>query len=136
VVEVIERIFHHCTKWEDYKHGMFRESARSGDDAIQSSAAALLGDHFKLKQAMLKVIDNWPIASEENLSNVQQNRQAWLGWAACSLSCNAPDIVTRRAWGTLTLGQQDRANAVADEVILEWEARYERERGQQCLFAS
>ncbi len=91
---------------------------------------------MQLRVAMLRVIDEWPIANEENLSNLNQNRRAWLGWAACSLIHSAPDMITRRAWGGLMIAQQNSANAVAEEVIELWEQRYEAQRGQQWLFAS
>lgn len=134
--EMIERIFHHCSTWEDYRNGMFRDVPRSGDDMMQAHAQALLSHTGKLKIAMLRVITEWPIATEENLSNLNQNRRAWLGWAACSLVCSAPDMITRRAWGCLMIAQQNAANAIADEVIEIWEQRYEQQRGQQWLFAS
>lgn len=133
---MIEQVFHHCLTWEDYRHGMFREVIRKGDAEIQQAAQTLLSSTDKLREAMIRVINEWPIASEENLSNVDQNRRAWLGWAACSLGCDAPDILTRRAWGCLLLAQQNAANAVADEVIAIWEHRYERKKGQQWLFES
>jgi hypothetical protein len=68
------------------------------------------------------MLRDWPRAAEHNLTNREQNRRAWIGQATCCYSSNAPEGATRLAWWVLLADERDRANAVADRVIAEWEA--------------
>lgn len=84
-------------------------------------SAALLADGDELYAAMSAVTREWPNASEHQLSNTERNRRAWLGQAACCYVLGVPDFVVKSAWHTLPTTMQDAANAVADQVIGEWE---------------
>lgn len=75
---------------------------------------------------MLDVIKKWPIACEQNLTDVRLNRLAWLGHAACCLAFGCPEDITREAWGYLSEEQQIRADAKAAEAIKIWEQEHER----------
>jgi hypothetical protein len=70
---------------------------------------------------MQAVVDTWAIAASVNLTNLQQNRRAWLGQAACCLEHKCPEDVTREAWNTLSEDVQRSANAVAMQIIEEWD---------------
>jgi len=63
----------------------------------------------------------WPISFEVNLSNLGQNRKAWLGAAACCFKFGVTEINTRLAWNTLTPQVQEQANRTAERVIFEFE---------------
>ena len=69
---------------------------------------------------MLRVVNEWPLSCEHNLT-ADCNRQAWIGQAACCLALGVPEDITREAWHMLTQSQQDEANRKADEAILVWE---------------
>jgi hypothetical protein len=70
---------------------------------------------------MLKVIKQWPISCEHNLTDFSINRKAWIGHAACCLALNVPENITRMAWHHLTEKQQDEANEKARIAIKIWE---------------
>jgi hypothetical protein len=55
------------------------------------------------------------------LTDTKQNRQAWIGHAACALAHGIPEDIVREAWSYLTQEQQDAANKKADEAIAHWE---------------
>jgi hypothetical protein len=55
------------------------------------------------------------------LTDISQNRRAWIGHAACCMAIKCPEYITRSAWGYLTKEQQDLANAEADRAIAWWE---------------
>lgn len=118
---MIARIYHHHERWEDYAAGQY--ALRYADKTVGiESSAWLLSEPVELYAAMSAVCREWPNASEHNLTNREQNRQAWLGQAACCFKFGVPDFVVKSAWHTLTEAQQQAANAVADQVMNEWEA--------------
>lgn len=74
--------------------------------------------------AMLRVLDEFPIACQQNLTERAINQQAWIGHAACYLATGCPEYATRDAWANLTDEQKDAANAKADAAIREWSKRH------------
>lgn len=123
----IERVHHHYLFWEDWRAGLYRVPAsHEQEDAVL--AASLLGVASDLKAAMLSVLTEWPISSAVNLSHVARNRQAWLGQAACCWAIGVPETITKMGWHLVAEPLQVEANAVADEVIAEWEYRHLSQR--------
>jgi len=96
------------------------------------AARRLLADPLRLEPAMQAVLDSWPISVEHQLTNMEQNRRAWLGQAACRLLVRAPAVATRAAWAQLTDNQRAAANACAARIIREWET--DHTGGQPALF--
>lgn len=121
----MKRIWHPYTKWEDYRDGMWRVSSKTEREDLLPKARAFTGDPDLYGGWMLKVLTEYPIACEQNLSDTHQNRRAWIGHAACCLGIGCPEDVTREAWGSLNEDQQTKANAKADEAIQRWENEYE-----------
>jgi len=80
----------------------------------------------------LLVIEQWPITCEHNLTDLNQNRKAWIGHAATCLAIGAPEDITRKAWHALNLEQQEAANLKAKEAIQLWEERHERKNNPIC----
>lgn len=116
----IERVWHHHDKWEDYKAGQY--ALRYDNEMVGAGLATdLLRDPDGLWAAMSAVIREWPHATAVNLSHTSQNRQAWLGQAACCWNHGVPDFVTKQGWHQLTQDEQNQANDIADSVIAEWE---------------
>lgn len=126
----MERIFHHYSKWEDFHAGMYDES-KDGRAERVAAAAGILGTPAICRKAMEKVIAEWPIATEYNLSNAGINRKAWLGQAACSCYAGIHEDETREAWGIMTPEQRTEANRIAAEIIKKWLNNAEAEAAQQ-----
>ena len=118
----MKRIFHPYTEWEDYKNGMYSE-IENKEESIKK-AKDLLADPDKLYLAMTRVTKEWDIATMVNLTNIEENRRAWMGQSACCLECGAPEDLTRTAWMQLTDDQRKKANLVAEKVIYEWTANH------------
>lgn len=129
----MERIFHHYNKWEDFHAGMYAES-REGRKERVKQAANILGTPSICKKAMEKVISEWQIATEYNLSNAEINRKAWLGQAACSCYAGIHEDETREAWGIMTEPQRIEANRIAASIIRKWLRDKEREEAPQMMF--
>ena len=126
----MERIFHHYQKWEDFHAGMYNES-KDGRAERVAAAAKILGTPSLCRKAMEKVIAEWKIAPEYNLSNAGINRKAWLGQAACSCYAGIHEDETREAWGIMTPEQRTEANRIAAEIIKKWLNNAEAEAAQQ-----
>ncbi len=116
----LRRIFHHYLKWEEVKAGMWRDITAEERRAILTRAIEFTGNAILYGSFMLRVIVEWPISAEQNLSDVMQNRKAWVGHAAACLAIQSPEYVTREAWGYLSQKQQDDANDQAENAIQVW----------------
>ena len=121
-MRLINRIYHPYWKWEEHKHNMWgnvKDRKKYLDKAI-----AFTGRHKVYGRYMLRVIDLWKYSCEHNLSDLSQNRKAWIGHAACALAFNCPEDIVREAWGKLTEEQQIMANKQAENAISAWENKY------------
>lgn len=82
-------------------------------------AIKFTGDHELYGKWMLKVIEQWPMSCEHNLSK-SGDKRAWIGHAAVALAIDCPESIVREAWGYLTPVQQDLANKKAEQAINKW----------------
>ena len=118
----IKRIFHPYWLWEEIDSNMWG----TVDDKPKYLEAAieLTSDADLYGEWMIKVVRKWKYSCEHNLSHKTQNRQAWIGHAACGMALGCPEDIVRKAWWELTKEQQDEANQKADEAIALWEELY------------
>ena len=126
-MDVRTRIYLPYWEWEDFANGLY---AVPYDLSSEILAARELLSSRSLYGAMGAVVDFWPRAARHNLTNLHQNRRAWLGQAACRLAACATAVATRAAWGQLTDDERDMANGAADRILREWG---EVERGAKEL---
>jgi len=113
---------------------MWRKVSKSEEDQLLPVAIEFTGDAVRYGSWMLKVIEQWPIACEHNLTDLSLNRKAWVGHAATQMAINCPEYITRAAWGLLTEQQRIDANKQAQFAIDQWESSYVRnDGGQLCL---
>jgi hypothetical protein len=115
------RLYHHYKHWEDFHAGLYNDPDISTQQSQIRIAESLLSDIIALREAMLRVLQEWKIASEVNLSNSSRNRRAWLGQSACCIEYGIPESLTKQAWHLLNEDQQKRANNIAEGVISIWE---------------
>lgn len=133
----MERVFHPYTAWEEFKHGMWRQVTAQERRAFLDEAVMFTGNAPLYGSYMRRVIDEWPLSCEHNLTNTDMNRLAWVGHAACCLAIRCPEDITRAAWARLSQRQQDEANAQAQAAVDTWEARYcEKQNPQLHLFVA
>jgi hypothetical protein len=117
----MKQIYHPYTKWEDYHDGMWRKVSKKEEERFLQIAIEFTGNHEIYGHWMIEVAKNWTFACEHNLTDIDQNRKAWIGHAAASMGKKIPEYITRMAWGFLTKEQQDSANDMADKAIEFWE---------------
>jgi hypothetical protein len=120
----IKRVFHHHDLWEEAGAGMWRRPTGSERQYLIQKCAEFMDNTDAFREAMYQAIEEWPISCEVNFTNRNNNRQAWLGHAACCIAIECPEEPTRAAWWTLSKAKRDAADAAAAEVIEEWERRY------------
>jgi ATP/maltotriose-dependent transcriptional regulator MalT len=118
----VSRIYHPFWAWEDI--GMWRDISAAEQRRLLTLAVDFTGDAGAYGAAMMRVLDEFPLACEHNLTEPAVNHQAWVGHAAAYLAHELPEYVTREAWGMLTQQQRDEANAMADRAINEWQQRH------------
>ena len=119
---LIERIYHPYWKWEEVHTSMWRQSENR--EELLAKAIEFTGNAALYGKWMIAVVDEWKFSCEHNLSNVTQNRRAWIGHAACALAFDCPEDIVREAWGHLSEMQQRLANKSADKAINIWEIRH------------
>ena len=123
----MDRIYHNFKKWEDNENGMYKKTCFMDEQKMIYDCAILLRSQEWLYEAMSQVTHFWFYSSEHNLTNINRNRQAWLGQAACCLVHGAPEYLTKIAWNDF-LNEKSRkeANKIADETIAIWEEKHMR----------
>ena len=121
---MIRKIWHPYTEWEDL--GMWEPCAAKDRKPMVEKAISFTGDHALYGSWMMRVIVEMPKACEHNLTDLNMNRRAWVGHAACYLATGCPEDVTREAWGLLSDKQRELANKQADNAIAKWESEHER----------
>ena len=113
---------------------MWSRRSKIDEDALLARAIEFTGNATLYGSFMQRVIYEWPISAEHNLTDLMINRKAWVGHAAACLAIQCPEHVTREAWGHLSAQQRIDANKQADLAILRWETEYAAQpKGQLCL---
>jgi len=121
----IERIFLPYTEWEEVNSNMW--GVVSNRKYYLDKAVKFTGDHGLYGSFMFTVLFKWPKSCEHNLTNLAQNRRAWIGHAACAIAIDCPEDIVREAWSYITDEQRMRANSVADSAIKYWEQNIYKE---------
>jgi len=129
----MKQFFKHYTLWEDYQNGMYNLNVKNEEYLIEN-AVKLLSNPNQFKLVCLNVLENWKVSSLINLTNINCNRRAWLGQAACCYLHQVPEYLTRKSWANLTTLQQESADKVADEIINLFNVQNERIDNQLYLF--
>lgn len=119
-MQSIKRIYHPYWMWEETDNNMWGTVPNRAE--YLDWAVEFTGDHEQYGSAMMGVVEEWRFSCEHNLTNLTQNRKAWIGHAACAYAKKCPEDIVRQAWSSLTKKQQHDANAVADLAIEHWES--------------
>lgn len=120
----MKRIYHPWDSWECFKAGFVKSNKKGTKEEFYSSCKSLLTNSQKFDIIIKEIFQKWPNSCEHNLTNLEMNRVAWLGQAACTYSLGIDCYTTREAWSHLTQAEKDEANRVASENIVLWERNY------------
>jgi hypothetical protein len=133
----MKRIYHPYWKWEDFENGLYdleKEYSEKEECELANKAKSLLSNNTEFYNIALKVISEWTFAAEQNLTNKNRNRQAWIGQASCCYKYKIPERITKYGWRLLSLDEQKNANKIADKIIIQWEQQHAKKISKQkCL---
>ena len=117
----MKRTYHHYTKWECFNSGFYE--IITGDERVEKiqSVIEMFNSEQCTEKYMNKAINLWPNSCDHFLSNVSNNRIAYIGQAACCIYDEVPNLVTMEAWKVLDYSVQKRSNNIAQLLILKWE---------------
>ncbi len=121
------RLYHPYDLWEEVSAGMWRDVKERKKEKYIKLAVTFMSDDMIFGLYMKSVIEKWKYSCEHNLTDLNQNRVAWLGQAACAMAMRCPEDLTRAAWSLLTKEQQEKANTQAEKYIKLWESKHEEE---------
>ena len=117
----LKQVYHPYNLWEDFKNGMY--SIPSNKEYQKSVVLSFFKNPNLVEIYMDKVINEWPISCEHNLSNLSMNRVAYIGQAACNIYGEIPNISTMYAWKFIDSDLRDLADKIAIKTILKWEQK-------------
>lgn len=123
----MNQFYSEYTFWEDYKNDMYETKYDlDKEKELIDKAITLLSNPNLFLTVCYDVLLFWDISSKVNLTNVNCNRRAWLGQAACCYYYKVPEVITRKAWSQLSDNQRYEANKIADKIINIFEENYEK----------
>lgn len=120
-----DEVWHPWWAWEEVGHNMW--GSVSHRKTWLQIAIEFTGNPELYGEWMRRVVDEWPVSCEHNLTK-SGDKRAWIGHAAVALAIGCPEDVVREAWAYLSPEQQDKANAKATEAINLWRERYAETR--------
>lgn len=114
----MKRVFHPWWDWECYRGGMYSAVEMEYRKAI-GEYANFLADTVRFRNALDRVLKEWPVSCEQFLSNESINRIAWLGQASMCIDTRIPARY-RAGFKLLTNNEQAIANATALCCLNKW----------------
>lgn len=120
----MKQIFHPWDKWEDYKHGFYDNISGRDKKEMIKKVVEMFTDSELTEICMRKVAKEWVFSCEHNLTNLNMNRIAYLGQAACCIFAGIPCSITIEAWNLVPDEKRKIADSIADKIIKEWEVKY------------
>lgn len=108
------------TELEECRDGMWKIVGGKVKAKNSQASADLMRNTSAFVSAMMRAFEEWPNSCLHNLTAEDTNRLAWLGHAGCFLAVGSPEENTRCGWHTLTVQEQDAANAAAQEALDAW----------------
>ena len=120
--------YHHWQTWECFRNNFYGTELNEtlSQEQCKQIYADFLSDSKKFIVAMNKVTKEWPISSEQFLTNKNINRIAWLGQAAACIDLKLSNKY-RSGFYLLSKEKQNIANYVAEQFLKNWIKLYEKQ---------
>lgn len=119
----MKKIYNPFYKWEDFNNGFFNN--RKEEEYILK-ALELLSSPQLFEEVGVKMIDQWTFCIDENLTNSNLNKIAYLGQASCNFKYGCTSLEVKEAWKKLETEQKNKANNVAKKLITYYNEKYNR----------
>lgn len=129
----MKKIWHPYLEWECFHAGMYSRKLPTGFDSESARIAYrdFLSDIQRFKNAMGRVLAEWPISCEHFLTNESLNRVAWLGQSSMCIETGISSWY-RAGFKLLSDAQAKRANIAAEEYLRKWIVEYDRRDKRVC----
>lgn len=118
----IKQRFHHFSKWEDFRSGLYDSTCERYEEKVQLSID-LLSNQKHFYEVATEMVNTWNYSSEQMLTDASVNKKAWIGQASCCFNHNSPDYATKDAWWKIPEKIRDEANTTATIVMMEWKSK-------------
>ena len=105
---------------------------KNNEQNLIEKSKNLLSNPVAFQYSASTMVEHWKYSAEMNLTDMSQNRRAWIGQATCCFEYQTPEHLTRIAWNQLSEKEQIDANKVAERVIKNWENDRFSENKVQC----
>lgn len=119
----IDQIFHHYLKWEDFKHGLYDSQCDRFEEKKELSKE-LLSNQELFYEVAIDMFKSWKFSSEQNLTDNNINKNAWIGQGSCCFNHSAPSYVTIEAWWELDEDTRKEANRTAQRALKKWRSEF------------
>lgn len=116
----MNQIFHHYEKWEDWKCGFYDSLNGEEKEIAGEIVVEVFSNPHYTELLMNNVIKKWPYSCEQNLSNSNMNRIAWLGQSCLCLEFGIPQTITMNNWRNVPKEFRDKADNIAKQIIENW----------------
>lgn len=113
----LKQIYHPYWLWEDWKLGFYNSFSTEEKKQKQPKVIEMFCNEKETEYYMRKVVKEWKYSCEQNLTNTQMNRIAWLGQGACLLHSKSPSELTMETWKYIPEENQKIANSIAEKII-------------------
>lgn len=121
----IKRVFHPYYSWEEVSYNMWGDYNENKKEDTKK-CLEFLNEIQEFSLYMYRVITEWGVSCEHNLTSGASNRVAWLGQAACALKLRVPEDVVRISWKDLSEEKKETMNTRAAMFIKLWEYNYDK----------
>jgi hypothetical protein len=119
----MKRVFHHYKLWEDYKHGFYNVPSKKEKNKDKDKVLDFFTDQDLVFAQMFKVSNSWVYSMEQNLTNINMNRVAYIGQASVCYFLGISSLSTMYAWKFLKPDDQIKSNKTANKIIKLWEQK-------------
>lgn len=123
MTKIIEQFYAPYWEWEDFNNKMYSDIKEDNEDILINKCKELFTNTDLFYSTGLLVLQEWPISSKINMTNLSINRRAWVGCAICNYKTESPEYVVRIAWKSLTEYDRIVANKIATKLIEEYEGK-------------
>lgn len=133
----MKRIYVKYNDWEDYNNGMYSLEKLKDEEKVIKQNVVFFNNEILFFNTGMKLLDTWVNSCNENLSNININRLAWIGQASCFLNHKSPEYLTKKSWKVLENKTKIKANSVAFKILKHYEKRYNsihKKVGEPLLF--
>ena len=119
----MKRIWYSYDKWEDWKSGLYLNKKPDNEIIARSSLYELFSNQDLFFHSGIKMMHDWKISTDYNLSNTTSNRKSYLGQAIACYLYGYSMSFTAKVFTELDKKDQLESNKTAEKLIRFYEEK-------------